>query len=170
MKKKTALIFGLILLVILSWGSGVVIGQTSSELPRMEVACESRDGSVRGFNDGFSILKKCPKGFRKISLGQTLATSSGNTTTGNLNAGNISFVSFNGDRNLVYVLDKNGKAWFIQINEMELFERNSNFDLPTSVSIDNVVGWNYGSFVLKTGEVYLNTGENGWVMTGFKSE
>ncbi len=169
MKKKSVLVFGLVLVTLLSFGSGMVIGQTSDDLPRVTTACETKAGLIHGFGDGFSILKKCPKGSRTVNLGLPQVTNTG-STGGDLNAGDVAFTSYDSDRNFVYVLDKDGKGWFLQINEMQLFERNVAFDLPTGVLMTDVVSWNQGAFILKSGKVYVNTGEGGWVLTDFKTE
>lgn len=167
MKKKSALVFGLVLVILLSLGSGIVIGQTSSELPRVEMACENKAGLIHGFDDGFSILKKCPKSSRKVVLGSVSTGNSG----GGLEAGEVSFISYSEEKDQVYVLDKNGKAWFYKINDDPvLFQRYSSLDLPTGVNINDVVGWNQGSFILKNGNVYVNTGEGGWMLVGFGTE
>jgi len=38
------------------------------ELPRITTACEMKSGALLGINDGFSILKKCPKGSRMVMI------------------------------------------------------------------------------------------------------
>lgn len=37
-------------------------------LPRISTVCESKDGSLTAFNDGFSRQKKCPKSSRRVVL------------------------------------------------------------------------------------------------------
>jgi len=38
------------------------------ELPRITTACEMKNGALFGVDDGFSILKKCPKGSRMVMI------------------------------------------------------------------------------------------------------
>ena len=57
MKKKSALIFGLVLVILLSFSSGMVWGE-SKELPRVETACEGKAGVLLAKDeDNFSLIK-----------------------------------------------------------------------------------------------------------------
>ncbi|MCX6730622.1 MAG: hypothetical protein NTZ55_02135 [Candidatus Roizmanbacteria bacterium] len=38
------------------------------QLPRISIACESKIGALFAFNDGFSLLKKCPAGSQQVVL------------------------------------------------------------------------------------------------------
>jgi hypothetical protein len=168
MKKKSALIFGLLLVVLLSFGSGIVLGKDEKEIPRLTTACENKAGLIHGFDDDFSVLKKCPKGSRKVTLG--VDNSSSNTNTGSLNAGKVAFVSFEGTSPIYYyVLDKDGKAWVTDsIVEENILNRDSRIDLPSGINVGDVADWSNEVFVTKAGDVYVYKND-AWTLTGFGS-
>jgi hypothetical protein len=154
MKKKSALIFGLVLIIILSFGSGMVIGQNSEELPRVEVACESKAGLIHGFNDGFSILKKCPKGSRRVVLGDKSTLSNDPKITSNivfidreyvlLNDGTVWSYDFGGDQN---------PAGWYEATDLKI----------TGLNVSDILDWSQYGFVTKQGNVYFKR-EDHWLM------
>ena len=65
--KHWKLITGLlILLVFITFGSVKVFGQLP--LPQIATACETRQGNLISFDDGFSFLKKCEGKSRRVIL------------------------------------------------------------------------------------------------------
>lgn len=159
MKKKSALIFGLVLVILLSFGSGMVIGQTSNELPRVTTACETKTGLIHGFDDGFSIINKCSKGSRRIALGEK------SNTTNDFNLGDVLFIG-------AETLLKDGSVISFTpdyINGKYYWEKT---DRKVPVDTSEIVQW-FGSsqenfFITKSGDVYAwtqtDTG-NAWVKT-----
>lgn len=163
MKKKSALIFGLILVTILSFGSGIVIGQTSKELPRMTTACETKSGLVHGFDDGFSILKKCPIGSRKVVLGEE-----NNSSEGAVNVGAVRFVGFLSDSSQIALLDKNGKTYLMDrsFESDRKWSYDSSRDLPDGVGVGNIVRWTPYVFLTSEGKIWYYeyiSDSHGWI-------
>ncbi|MCW1948980.1 MAG: hypothetical protein KIH89_000840 [Candidatus Shapirobacteria bacterium] len=152
MKKKSALVFGFGLMVLLSVGTGIVIGQTSGELPRVTTACENKAGLIQGFDDGFSILKKCSKGSRQVVLGEK-STMNGDVSV----EGKIAFV----DRN--YVLLDDGTVWNYEFGDggdvAGWFEA-TNLRI-TDLNVSDIVDWSSYSFVTKQGNLFIKH-NNGW--------
>lgn len=66
MKIIKILPFLLIAFVLTFIGFSKIYGQ--QELPVITTACESRSGLLWAFDDGFSVLKKCPNGSRRVVL------------------------------------------------------------------------------------------------------
>lgn len=145
MKKKAALIFGFGLTVLLSVGTGVVIGQTSGDLPRVNVACENKAGLIQGFDDGFSILKKCSKGSRQVVLGEKSVSQDDQQ----IGAGKIAFLT--GSMN--QVLKEDGTVWWY--DEMSSEWQEDTERAITKVNIEDIVQWNVTSFLTKDGNVWL---------------
>lgn len=56
----------LIILVLIFLGISRIYAQEG--LPTITTACENRNGLLRAFNDGFSLLKKCPAGSRRVII------------------------------------------------------------------------------------------------------
>mgnify|MGYP000948394259 CR=1 FL=1 len=162
MKKKTALIFGLMLTTLLSFGSGMVIGQTSKELPRMTTACETKAGLVHGFDDGFSVLKKCPIGSRKVVLGEK------NSFEGAVNIGTIKFVGFLSDSAQIVLLDKNGKTYLMDrsFESDRKWFYDSSRDLPDGVNVSDIVRWTPYVFLTSEGKIWYYeyvADSQGWI-------
>jgi hypothetical protein len=152
MKKKSALIFGLVLLTLLSFGSGVVLSQSSKELPRVETACETKAGLIHGFDDGFSILKKCPKGSRQILLGEKPVSGDSSSIFGK-----ILFIDG------AYALLNDGTVWnygFGDDGEESVWRRVDALTV-SGVNPSDIVQWGYSGFLTKTGDVYLKY-KNSW--------
>ena len=146
MKNKSVWVFGLVLVALLSFGSGMVIGQTSNELPRVEVACENKAGLIHGFDDGFSILKKCPKGSRRVMLGEKSILNDDPKISGNiafidndyvlLNDGTVWNYDFGGDQNPV--------GWY-EATGLKI----------TGLNVSDILDWSIYSFATKQGDVYF---------------
>lgn len=164
MKKKTALIFGLMLTTLLSFGSGMVIGQTSKELPRLTTACETRIGGVLlGVNDGFSSLTSCPKTTRKVVLGEEK-----NSFEGAVNIGTIKFVGFLSDSAQIALLDKNGKTYLMDrsLESDRKWSYDSSRDLPNGVNVGDVVRWTPYVFLTSDGKIWYYeyvADSQGWI-------
>ena len=47
---------------------GISTVSAQETFPTINVLCENRGGILRSFDDGFSLLKKCPNGGRKVVL------------------------------------------------------------------------------------------------------
>src|SRR4030067_1554257 len=67
MKKKTKIvtILAIFLLTAVFAVSGIFAQES---FPTINVLCENKSGILRSFDDGFSMLKKCHKGERKVVL------------------------------------------------------------------------------------------------------
>jgi len=152
MKNKTVLVFGLLLVVLLSFSSGVVLSQTSKELPRLETACETKAGLIHGFNDGFSILKKCSKGSRQVVLGEK----SGSTNEA-VNMGDIKFLGFLSDAPYVAILDTAGKTYLMDRTTDDLkqdWSLDGSRTLPSEVNVNDIVSWNPYMFLTADGNIW----------------
>src|SRR3990167_10628476 len=65
--KKSSLIVVLIgLFFLIAVGISTIFAQEA--FPTINVLCENKSGILRSFDDGFSMLKKCHKGERKVVL------------------------------------------------------------------------------------------------------
>jgi hypothetical protein len=163
MKKKSALIFGLTLICLLLFGGKTILGRDLiKDLPRLTIVCENKAGLLHGFDDGFSVLKKCPKGTREIALGEK-----------SINNNNISGkVLFVGPMTLL----NDGSVWEFggdYQNKVYSFHKTER-TIPISAS--DVAQW-YGAsqenfFVTRDGDVYVWTQiselANGWVKSTFE--
>lgn len=63
--KKFLLIFPFLIFSVLFFSKDIL---AQLELPRISTACELRNGQLFGIDDGFSLLKKCPKGSRMVMI------------------------------------------------------------------------------------------------------
>lgn len=154
MKKKSALIFGFGLVILLSVATGMVIGQTSDDLPRVEVACENKTGLIHGFDDGFSILKKCPNGSRQIILGEKSISNDDSNISGK-----IAFIDHE------YVLLNDGTVWGYDFggdqNPIGWYE--ATVLNITDLNVSDILDWSLYSFVTKKGDVYFKDNDH-WFM------
>lgn len=66
MKIIKVLPFLLIILVLIFLGISRIYAQEG--FPTITIACENRNGLLRAFDDGFSLLKKCPTGSRRVVI------------------------------------------------------------------------------------------------------
>lgn len=66
MKIIKILPFLLIVIVLIFLGFSKIYAQQG--FPTITTACESRNGLLRAFDDGFSLLKKCPAGSRRVVI------------------------------------------------------------------------------------------------------
>lgn len=65
--KQTRFIVLSVLSLVLIVG-GISTAYAVDLFPTISTACESKNGDLAAFNDGFSILKKCPKDGRRVVL------------------------------------------------------------------------------------------------------
>ena len=162
MKKKSALIFGLILICLLLFGGKTILGHNLiNDLPKLTIVCENKAGLLHGFDDGFSVLKKCPKGTREIALGEK--------STNNNISGKVLFVG-------PMTLLNDGTVWeFGSDYQNNVFSFHKT-ERTIPVSAVDVVQW-YGAnqenfFVTRNGDIYVWTQisglTNGWVKTTFE--
>ncbi len=142
MKKKSALIFGLMFIGMLSLGTRMVWGEMKS-LPKVTTACESKTGLLMVIDDGFSILKKCPKNFRKVTLGET-------TTTGGVEDSNDLGIVFSSQG---YFLKENGQVWLYSPGDTGELEWAYYGNIP--VGVNDIYQWDQGSFLTKDGVFYV---------------
>ena len=56
--------FGVLIIIVV--GVSTIFAQEA--FPTINVLCENKSGILRSFDDGFSMLKKCHKGERKVVL------------------------------------------------------------------------------------------------------
>ena len=144
MKKKVVLIFGLVLVGLFSLGTSIAWGEVSS-LPRVTTVCESKAGLLMTVDDDFSILRKCPKNFRKVVLGeeQTIKNDESNEL------GEVLFASnFN-------ILKKNGEIWNYSPGDEGLFEWSYIGEIPEEVEASKILQWDENSFLTKEGIFYV---------------
>jgi len=142
MKKKSALIFVVVLLGLFSLGTGIVWGEANS-LTRVTVVCEGKTGLLLTVDDGFSILKKCPKGTRKVILGEEKVSEVSNESE-------VVFISnFN-------FLKKNGEIWNYSPGDQGIFEWSYKGKLPGDLKTDDIYQWDENSFLTKEGKFYVN--------------
>jgi len=142
MKKKSVLIFGLTLVGLLSVGTTIAWGEVSN-LSRVTTACESKAGLLMVVDDGFSILKKCPKNSRKVILGEA-STNSGSEENNDLG------VAFSSQG---YFLKENGQVWLYSPGDNGGLEWSYFGDVP--VEVDDIYQWDQGSFLTKDGVFYV---------------
>lgn len=64
--KSKIILISLGVFVLMIFGISRVFAQ--SGLPTITTACETRNGSLNAFNDGFSLLKKCPTNSRRVVI------------------------------------------------------------------------------------------------------
>jgi hypothetical protein len=105
-------------------------------------ACENKAGLIHGFDDGFSMLKKCSKGSRQVVLGEE---------TGSLIFGKIVFLDG------AYALLNDGTVWnygFGDGDEESVWREIDKLAI-SDVNISDIVQWGYDGFLTKTGDVYL---------------
>lgn len=156
MKNKTVWFLGLVLFGFLVFGTGMVVGQGSNELPKLTTACETKAGLIFGMGDGFSILKKCPGNSRMVALGGT-----GNETGsgGQINIGGVVYFSNSGEG--PWILKEDGTIWnYGESGSWEKNERRST--LP--VTVDQVLYWDYNSLITRSGDIYRFDGS--WLLIG----
>lgn len=53
------------LAILILMGAGKIYAQG---FPTISTACENRNGLLRAYDDGFSLLKRCPEGNRRVVL------------------------------------------------------------------------------------------------------
>lgn len=163
MKRKVVLVFGFVLVILLSFGSGVVLSQTSKELPRVTTACETKAGLIHGFDDGFSILKKCPMGSRKVVLGEEI-----NSSEGAANVGMVRFVGSLPDSAQIALLDKNGKTYLMDRSSEsdKKWSYDSSRNLPDGVSVGDIIRWTPYMFLTSEGKIWYYeyvADSHGWI-------
>jgi len=156
MKNKLVLISVFMFLGLLALGTEKVLAQVVN-LPRVTIACESKVGLLMGIDDGFSVLKKCPKNSRKVILGEE------SQIGGQIGAGEIAFLI--GSMN--HVLKKDGTVWWYDDmgrNWQQDFEKS-----VTGIVINDITQWNITSLLTKEGDVWVL--DNGiWVNMGVPGE
>lgn len=154
MKSKKKLILILFLIGLTSFTTSKVLGQ-SVNLPRVTTACESKVGLLVVIDDGFSVLKKCPKNSRKVILGE-LTEGDGSQQIG---AGEIAFLT--GSMN--HVLKKDGTVWWY--DDMDKIWKEDIEKKVFGIEIDNIIQWNVASLLTKDGNIWIP--DNGvWVNMG----
>lgn len=65
---KITKIFPFLLIVFVLIFLGVSRIYAQQGLPTITIACENRNGLLRAFDDGFSLLKKCPSNSRRVII------------------------------------------------------------------------------------------------------
>jgi len=155
MKRKLILTL-LLLITLLGFRAGWVLSQTNGILPRVEKACETKVGVLTAVNDGYSLLKRCPRNSREVVLGEK-REAGGNQQIG---AGEIAFLT--GDMNRV--LKKDGTAWWY--NEMDKTWTQDTARTVIGIDIGNIVQWNVNSILTKDGDIWLLDGGT-WTNIGY---
>ena len=161
MKKKVVLIFGLVLVGLFSLGTSIAWGEVSS-LPRVTTVCESKAGLLMTVDDDFSILKKCPKNFRKVVLGEeTMADESENMSKGSL------FVYKDGG--LLSVLLTDGSVVETEVVP-PVWTENAAKHIPSTINVSEIIFWNKSTFLTKENHLWIYQkdfdAEGGWIDVG----
>jgi hypothetical protein len=143
MKNKLCLVSVLVFLGLVAWGAEKVWAITTA-LPRVTTACETKIGGLLlGIGDGFSSLKSCPGGSRKVTLGEE---SQNSDTSGQIGAGDILFIT---ELNKT-ILKKDGTAWWY--DDMGKSWRQDTYKtLPTGFDIKTIVQWSGNMFLTQNG-------------------
>jgi len=165
----TVIVIGLII-----FGTGKVFGQLS--LPKITTACESKTGILYGFNDGFSIMKKCSNNNRRVVLIGEQGPKGDKGDQGDQGeqgiqgvqglqgqrgvsgAGNIAFIFVDSDTHL-YVLTTDKKVWGRSGDAWN----DANREVPMDTS--DIVQFNIYYLLDTNGDVWIYNGTQ-WVNNG----
>jgi len=154
MKRKLILTL-LVLIALLGFRAGWVLSQTNGVLPRVERACETKVGVLTTVNDGYSLLKRCPKNSREVILGEKGEAGG----TQQIGAGEIAFL----DGSMNFVLKKNGLVWWYDDMDGQWHE-DTEKTIPED-KVADIVQWNVTSFLTKDGNIWVPS--NGtWLNVG----
>ena len=141
----------------------MVLAQVVADLPRVTTACETKIGGLlMGIGDGFSSLKSCPGGSRKVVLGEVV-TSTGGEGGVVPTTGTIAFIGQS------KVLKNDGSVWYFhedyETDPPILEWREDAFMRIVGVDIKTILQWNEKFFVTTNGSVY-KMDIDGWKLIG----
>lgn len=112
-----------------------------SDLPRISVVCESKNGDLKAVGDSFVKRTECKKNGRLVILGEESSGTGGGET---VSAGNVKYLGG-------FILMKDGSAWSFNRTG---WLKNDDRHLPPEVLVSDVLQWNGDYFLTKTGDVY----------------
>lgn len=165
MKNKIIWSFGVVLFGLSVFGTGLVVGQNSGELPNLTTACETKAGLLFGINDGFSILKKCPGNSQMVTLGQT------NGDDEEVNIPGMAFMTTEGAN--IWLLTETGDVYSLDINDRDWRLQNDKKIEGNLVS--GISQWFVNSYLTKNGEIFAlvydeELGKETWILVGLPTE
>lgn len=144
MKKKLLLISVFLFLGLMAVGAKV---WAADLFPRVEYACQSPTGVILALDsDGYSRIKTCPRGTRKVVLGQEAGEGGGSGIGTVITVPNVVFM----DGSTVLMTD--GTVKYFSSGNWVKNEGKS--VLPSGVLVTDIVTWGTDFFTTQGGEIY----------------
>jgi len=151
MKNKKILVVSL-LMGLVALVTGKVLAEVNN-LPVISRGCETRSGFLLvKDDDGFSRLRRCPRGTREVVIGEG-GQVSGDDGSGSSSDGYVLFIGY------PYVLSRDGNVWYKEVVNEETGEEEWTFDEAFAIEesiTENIVQWDGAGlqFLLDDGSIY----------------
>lgn len=150
-KNKSILVLGIFLVVMMViFGTGAALVKAASVKKVVTTICEGKNGELFVPRDKKGNNDECGKHSEAVTFDF-------GDNNGSVNVGKIMFISDDTVYAVVYVLDDEGRVFTLYRNSGydKTWYRSPTLDLPSNVSVNDVVFWSRFSFMTRDGDTYF---------------